>query len=149
VAHILSRIVPGVQGDKLPVLADSTSDEVSPSYYHAPPTQQKGHLKASDREHHQNGGNRRLVDGEILAEWKAWIWFAGMFHQANQEWGEFLNMVDSVRCDRVQPDKDNRKEDNVHQDAYDNGNSAPLEPYDFRYPSVDRSRRSVSDTGCI
>ena len=94
-AHILSRI-PGVQGNKLPVLAEFTSEEVSPSYYHAPPTQQKEHLKASDRKHHQNGGDRRLVNGESLAEWKAWIWFAGIFHQAKQVWIEFLDMVDSV-----------------------------------------------------
>lgn len=49
-----------------------------------------------------------------------------VLHQATKKRDGLFKVVSGMRRDRVQPDEDDRKEDDVDEDEYNNGDATPL-----------------------
>ena len=59
-----------------------------------------------------------------------------MLHQTFKEWLEFVDILLCVRLEGVEPDKDDREEDDVDQDEDNNGDASPLQPKDLPYAAI-------------
>jgi hypothetical protein len=87
--------------------------------------------------HHQDSNHRWLTDEKGLPKPVTRRWIGWIFHQTDEVREHGLHFVNGVRLFRIQVNEDHRKEDDVDQDEYDNGNASPLEPYNFADTAID------------